>query len=55
MKINKNITPVDVQVQYNEDLARGSWVWCSFAKKEAKTANGFCFYCGSTDHELIKR
>lgn len=29
----------------------GVAVWCDFAEREAYTNDGFCQYCGDTDHK----
>lgn len=40
----------ETNAQYLADLADGEWVWCGFADREARTADGFCQFCGSTEH-----
>lgn len=47
----KTITEQEQRWQYFADLAAGQWVWCPFAEKEARTADGFCQFCGKTDHK----
>lgn len=37
-------------MSYVSDLAAGIWVWCDFVNQEARTADGFCQFCGSTGH-----
>jgi hypothetical protein len=48
-------TEREQRYRYLSDLAVGEWVWCTFAKKEARTADGFCQFCGSTGHKKVKR
>lgn len=47
MSIN---TPRAQEAQYVRDLAAGQDVWCDWADSVARTADGFCQYCGRTDH-----
>ena len=37
-------------MSYLSDLAAGTWVWCDYTNQEARTADGFCQFCGKTDH-----
>lgn len=39
---------------YLTDLANGEWVYCDFAQKDARTAQGFCQFCGSTKHKATR-
>lgn len=41
-------------VEYIADLANGKDVWCTWAQKPARTADGFCQWCGSTKHDAIE-
>lgn len=45
-------TPRDQMAEYLADLAEGEDVWCDFAERVARTADGHCQFCGKTDHEL---
>lgn len=40
---------------YLRHLAEGTWVYCDFVKQEARTADGFCQYCGSTSHRRTEK
>lgn len=39
---------------YLADLADGEWVFCDFADQDARTADGFCQFCGSTNHDKAR-
>ena len=39
------------QAQYQRKLREGETVWCDFAEREARTADRFCEFCGSTEHQ----
>jgi len=43
-------TPREQVYEYVADLAEGEDVWCDWAAKVARTADGFCQFCGSTEH-----
>lgn len=45
-------TPREQIDEYIADLADGDDVWCDFAERVARTADGHCQFCGKTDHEL---
>lgn len=42
------LTPSNMHAAIDPD---GREVWCDFAERIAMTNDGFCQYCGSTDHE----
>lgn len=44
-------TPREQLAQYVQDLADGADVWCDRFKEIARTADGFCQFCGRTDHQ----
>lgn len=44
-------TPREQVYEYLADLAEGDDVWCDWASKPARTADGFCQFCGSTQHK----
>lgn len=43
-------SPREQVYEYVADLANGADVWCDWADKPARTADGFCQFCGSTKH-----
>jgi hypothetical protein len=40
--------------RYQELLNREQRVYCDFANKVARTADGFCEFCGQTTHPKIE-
>lgn len=42
------LTPSNMHAAFDPN---GREVWCTFAERLARTNDGFCQYCGSTDHE----
>jgi hypothetical protein len=43
------LTPSNMHTAFDPD---GRTVWCSFAQQEAHTNDGFCQFCGATDHRM---
>lgn len=41
----------NIDMSYSRALAAGTWVWCDFVDQLARTADGFCQWCGSTEHK----
>jgi hypothetical protein len=48
-------TARETEHQWLADLADGQDVWCTFAQRPARTADGFCQFCGNTNHVAISQ